>query len=91
MGEGCSKYGDELGEPEEGESSGMEEGDGVEDGNEDEETPGQGFVDVDGAWEDSPTSSERTELRSWNGKIRRGSRCPAPIQGEAEVEEAEAV
>jgi len=79
MGEGCSTYRDRLGELEEGESSGMEEHDGVEDGNEDEETPGQGFVDVDGEWEGSATSSERTELRSWNGKVRRGSKCPTLI------------
>jgi hypothetical protein len=39
----------------------------------------QGFVDVDGEWEDSATSSERTELRSWNGKVRRGSKCPTLI------------
>ena len=79
MGEGCSTYGDGLGELEEGESSGMEEHDDVGDGNEDEETPGQGFVDVDDEWEDSATSSERTELRSWNGKVRRGSKCPTLI------------
>jgi hypothetical protein len=43
-------------------------------------------VATDGEWEDSTGSNDRAVLRSWNGKVRRGSRCPSPVKGEIEAE-----
>ena len=68
-------------EQDEGAGSFKDEDEIVED--EDEE---QGYpMFFDSEWEDSTGSNDRAVLRSWNRKVRRGSRCPSPVKDETKA------
>jgi hypothetical protein len=68
-------------EQDEGAGSFKDEDEIVED--EDEE---QGYpMFFDSEWEDSTGSNDRAVLRSWNRKVRRGSRCPSQVKDETEA------